>query len=62
MLAQGLHDFIALLGSHLNDHTQLFIEQGFERHLFAAGADLRGPIFTVAILCAAVGDAVALGE
>ena len=62
MLAQGLHHGIALLGAHLQHHTELFIEQGFEIEFVAAGADLACPVFPVAHVSAAVGDAVAFGH
>ena len=60
VLAQGLHDGIALGRAHLQHHAQLFVEQGFEREFFAPRADLPGPVFAVAMLGSTVGYAVAL--
>ncbi len=62
MLAQHLHHLVAQGGGHLQHHAQLFVEQGLEGELFAARAHLRGPVLGVAVLGAAVGDAVALGD
>ena len=59
MRAQGLHDLAALRRAHLQHHAQLFGEQGFERELVAARADLARPVLAVADVGAAVGDAVA---
>ena len=58
--AQGLHDRVAVFGAHLQDHAQLFVEQGFERELFAPCAHLARPVFAIAHVHAAVGHAVAL--
>ena len=62
VLAQGLNDGVAFGRAHLNHHPQFFVEQGFEGEFFAAGADLARPVFGVAMVGAAVRDAVALGD
>jgi len=62
MFAQGLHDGVALGGAHLQQHAQLFAEQGFQGQFLAAGADLGGPVFGIARVHAAVADAVAFGH
>ena len=60
--AQGLHDGVAPGGAHLQYHAQLFIEKGAQGEFFAAGADLLRPVFGVARVHAAVGNAVAFGH
>ena len=59
VIAQGLHHFIACIGSHLNDNAQFFIKQRLERQLFAAPADLACPVLAVAGVHSAVADAIA---
>ena len=60
--AQHLHHRVALGGAHLQHHAQLFTEQRFQRQLLASRADLAGPVLGVAVLGAAVADAVAFGH
>ena len=60
--AQDLHDLVAIAGANLQDHAQLFVEQGFQGQFFAACADLRCPVFAVAVFRAAVVDAIAFGD
>ena len=61
-LAQHLHHFVAACSRHLDHGAELFVEQRAQRQLVAARADLRGPVLRVAVLGAAVGDAVAFGD
>ena len=60
VFAQGLHHLVAGGGGHLDHHTQLFIEQGLERELITARPNLVCPVFAVARVHAAVGNAITL--
>ena len=62
MVAQGLHDGVALRGFHLQQHAQFLAEQGLEREFFTPRTDLSGPVFAVAHFGAAVRDAIAFGD
>ena len=62
VLAQRLHHVITLGGAHLQQHTQLFVEQGLQGEFFSAGTDLARPIFGVARVHAAVAHAIAFGH
>ena len=62
MLTQGLQHRIAIGGAHLQDHAQLFVEQGFEGELVSSGTDLARPVFGIAMVGSAVGDAVPFGH
>ena len=60
MVAQGLHYRVAIFTAHLQDHAQLFVEQGFERQFGAARPHLARPVFAVADVHAAVRHTIAL--
>ena len=62
MLAQHLHHLVALHGAHLQHNAELLVEQRLERELVAARAHLGRPVLRIAIVGAAVGDAIALGH
>jgi hypothetical protein len=62
MVAQHLHDGVALGSAHLQHHAELLVEQRLQRELVAPGLHLRRPVLAVAHLGAAVADAVALGD
>ena len=47
---------------HLQHHAQLFVEQGAQRGFLAAGANLGRPVFAIAHVHAAVGNAVTLQD
>ena len=62
VLSEHLQHLIALVGSHLDDHTKFFVEQRLQGFLFATGADLLPPIFAVPMIGFAVGHAIAFGH
>ena len=62
MFTQGVQHRVALGGAHLQHHAQLFVEQGLEGEFVAAGTDLTRPVLGVAMVSAAVRDAVALSH
>ena len=62
VLTQKLHDFVANRGAHLDQDAQLFIEQCLEREFIAARADLACPVFAVAGVHAAVGNAITFDQ
>ena len=62
VVAQSLHDCAALHGAHLQEHTQLLVEQGFECQLFPSRTHLARPVFAITHLGSAVGNAVAFGD
>ena len=62
MLAQRGHDLVAHRRGHLQHDTQFFIEQRLEHQLVATLVHLTSPVFGIAVLSAAVGNAVAFGD
>ncbi len=61
-LAQDPHRLVAARRRHLDDRAELFVEERAQRQLLAPRAHLLRPVLGVAVLGAAVGDAVALGD
>ena len=62
MLTQHLHDLAAVGGANLQHRTQFFVEQGPQGQVFAAASDLLAPVFALARIHAAIGNAVAFGH
>ena len=62
VFAQELHDLRALGRANLQHHAQFLVEEGLQRQLLAPRADLGCPVLAVAVIGAAVADAIALGD